>query len=388
MRIVHILTRLLRAGSEENTLLTAAGQIARGHEVILMHGRDVMEENAHRLAPGAALVAAPSLVRNLNPAKDFAAVREMRRSLIALRPDVVHTHQSKAGILGRLAAASAQVPLVVHGVHILPFLGVGRASKMAYLLAERGVARVTHGFIHVSEGMQSACLEHAVGVDKSHFVVRSGFDLGRFATAEPPADLAAKLGLGTAAPRPVVIAMLAALEPRKRHLELLREARGFLLQFPQVRLVFAGEGHLRSAIEAEIANLGLEQQVLMLGFRDDPERIIAAADICIHSADREGLPRSVLQYLAAARPVVMFNLPGIEEIVTDGVNGFVVPQGDWAGFFARLTGLVSDPAHRAVVASNAGNTRLERWNSDYMAEQTLAIYQELQARPSMTEATA
>lgn len=388
MRIVHILTRLLRAGSEENTLLTAAGQIARGHEVILLHGRDVMPENAMQFAPGAELIAAPNLVRSLNPVRDVAAYREIRRILLATRPDVVHTHQSKAGIIGRLAANAARVPLIVHGVHILPFLGVGQAQKAAYLLAERGVARMTHGFIHVSEGMQRACLDHGVGTGQPHFVVPSGFDLTRFAAAEPSADLAALFRRRGDEQRPFVIAMLAALEPRKRHLEFLRNCAGFLKQFPQVRVVFAGEGHLRSEVEAVIAQLHLERQVSLLGFRDDPDRIIAAADVCIHCSEREGLPRTVIQYLAVGRPVVMFDLPGIEDLVAQGVNGFVVPQGDWTNLFDRLAALILSPERRAEIAANARATDLRRWDARYMADRTLAIYRDLQAGGALTGAPA
>jgi glycosyltransferase involved in cell wall biosynthesis len=388
MRIVHILTRLLRAGSEENTLLTSAGQMARGHEVILLHGHDVMPEHAARLAPGAELIAAPSLTRELNPARDVAAFHEIRQILAATRPDVVHTHQSKAGIIGRLAAARAHVPTIVHGVHILPFLGVGRVEKAAYLWSERRVAKLTHGFIHVSEGMRRAAIDHGVGPGRPHYVVPSGFDLSRFATAEPPPDLTARLSADAGGTRPFVIAMLAAFEPRKRHLDLLRQGAGFLRQFPQVRLVFAGEGHLRPEVESEIAALGLEGQVVLLGFRNDPARIIAAADACIHCSEREGLPRSVLQYLSAGRPVVLFDLPGIEEIITDGVNGFVLPQGDWAGFFARLAMLVTSPERRAEVAAQARATSLARWDAPFMAERTLAIYEELRSGGVPAEAAA
>ena len=388
MRIVHILTRLLRAGSEENTLLTSAGQLSRGHEVILLHGRDVMPENANRFAPGAELIEAPDLVRSLNPARDIAAFREIRRILARIRPDVVHTHQSKAGIIGRLAAASAQVPLIVHGVHILPFLGVGRVEKTAYLWAERGVAQLTHGFIHVSDGMRRACLDHGVGTRRPHYVVPSGFDLTRFTAAQPPAELTALLRQHGDDQRPFVIAMLAALESRKRHLDLLRQCAGFLKQFPQVRLVLAGEGHLRPEIEATIASLDLERQVTLLGFRDDPERIIATADVCIHCAEREGLPRTVIQYLAVGRPVVLFDLPGIEDLVTEGVNGYVVPQGDWTGLFARLAELIASPGRRAEIAASARATDLRRWDAKFMADRTLAIYEGLQSGAELVKAPA
>lgn len=388
MKVVHILTRLLRAGSEENTLLTSAGQLSRGHEVVLVHGPDVLRDNARRFAPGAELVEAPDLVRNLSPARDIAAFGQIRRILSDLRPDVVHTHQSKAGIIGRMAAASAKVPLIVHGVHILPFLGVGRAEKAAYLLAERGAARLTHGFIHVSDGMRRACIEHKVGTERPHYVVPSGFDLTRFLNAGPAPDLEMFLRRQADGSRPFVIAMLAALEPRKQHLGLLRHCAGFLQKFPQVRLLLAGEGHLRAEIEATITSLHLERQVRLLGFRDDPERIIASADVCIHCAEREGLPRTVIQYLAVGRPVVMFDLPGIEDLVKEGVNGHVVPQGDWAGLFARLSDLIASPEHRAALVAGARGTDLRRWDARFMADRTLAIYERLQDRDPQAEVFA
>lgn len=385
MRIVHILTRLLRAGSEENTLLTSAGQIERGHEVILLHGRDVLPDNAKRFAPGAELIEAPNLVRSLNPLRDFAAYREIRNILIEKQPDVVHTHQSKAGIIGRMAATAANVPLVVHGVHILPFLGVGALQRAGYLFAERHVAPMTHGFIHVSKGMERACLENRVGTGKPHFVVPSGFDLTRFRAAEPAQDLVARFA-SKGADRPFVIVMLAALEPRKRHLDLLRQSAAFLKSLPQIQLVFGGEGHLRAEIEATIAELHLENQVTLLGFRNDPERIIAMADICIHCSEREGLPRTVIQYLAVGRPVVMFDLPGIEDLVSQNLNGFIVPQGDWRNLFDRLKVLINSPERRAEMASKARDTDLRRWDAKFMAERTLTIYSDLMPNALKQEA--
>ena len=377
MRIVHVLTRLLRAGSEENTLLAAAGQMVEGHEVVLLHGRDVLAENARRLAPGAVFVEAPHLVRDLDPARDAAALGELRRAIRRLQPDVVHTHQSKAGVLGRAAAAMERVPLVIHGVHILPFLGVGPVKRRLYLASERSAGRVTHGFIHVSEGMKAACLAHGIGVGRPHHVVRSGFDLARFAGAEPAEELRSD---GSGGDGRVTLAMLAAFEPRKRHLDLLRQGAGFLLQHPHIRLLLAGEGELEADAASLIRELGLERQVEMLGYRTDPERIIAAADICIHCSEREGLPRSVLQYLAGGRPVLMFDLPGIEEIMANGRNGVLVAQGDWPGFFDRLGTLVSNPAAREALAAGARQTSLGRWDAARMGARTLEIYREIPAR--------
>ncbi|TPE49137.1 glycosyltransferase [Amaricoccus solimangrovi] len=383
MRIVHILTRLLRAGSEENTLLTCAGQIADGHEVILVHGHEYLPGFAEQTAPGIRTLEVKALTRELNPVADLTAYGEILRLLRRLRPDIVHTHQSKAGIVGRFAAAGAGVPVVVHGVHILPFLGETGAKRMVYLYSELAAAKVTHAFIHVSDGMRNACLTHGVGRDAPHHIVRSGFSLRRFAEAAPPEDWRRILRLAPGERRPPVIAMLSALEPRKRHLELLDHARALLALCPDTRILLAGEGFLRPAIEARIAALGLSDRILLLGFRDDPERVIAMADVCVHCADREGLPRSVLQYLAAGRPTVLFDLPGIEEIITNGVNGIVVRQGDWTEFVEAVADLLRIADTREAFAERARHTRLDAWDTAVMSRHTLEIYQDLagQARP-------
>lgn len=352
------------------------GQLDRGHEVFLMHGHDSAPEHARAVAPGLRLLALPTLTREVRPLRDAAAFGQARRLLRRLSPDVVHTHQSKAGIVGRFAAAAAGVPLIVHGVHILPFLEESGAKKTLYLAAERAAARATDAFIHVSEGMRRSCLEFGVGVDRPHRVVRSGFDLRRFAEAEPPDDWRAVLHLGTGDKRPLVVSMLAALEPRKNHLALIERLPPILDRFPSARVVFAGEGHMRDQIAARIAEMGLEKRVLLLGFRDDPERIIAMSDVCIHCSDREGLPRSVLQYLAVGRPILLFRLPGIDEVISDGVNGTIVPQGDWTTLVETLEALLADRDARTSLARGARGTDLGRWDAKLMAEATLAVYQD------------
>lgn len=376
MRIVHILTRLLRAGSEENTLLTCIGQLEQGHEVFLMHGDESAPEHARTVAPGLRLLHTPALTREIRPLRDATAFEQIRRMLRRLSPDVVHTHQSKAGIIGRFAAAASSVPLIVHGVHILPFLGETGVKKTIYLSAERAAARATGAFIHVSEGMKNSCLEHGVGIDRPHYVVRSGFDLRRFAEAEPPDDWREILHLEKGEEKPLVISMLSALEPRKNHLSLLEHLPPVLDRFPDARVIFAGEGHMRDRIAARISAMGLQKRILLLGFREDPERIIALSDVCIHCSDREGLPRSVLQYLAAGRPVVLSRLPGIDDVISDRRSGVIAPQGDWISLMEALAALLADPEARASLARGASETDLGRWDCALMAEATLAVYRD------------
>ncbi len=129
------------------------------------------------------LIEIRDLVHEVNPRKDIRATRALRALFLKRRPNLVHTHQSKAGIVGRCAARLANVPVIVHGVHILPFTGTGLAKKVMYLTAERSVARFTDAFINVSEGTRQTCIEHAVGRPEQHFVAHSGFDIDRFRNA-------------------------------------------------------------------------------------------------------------------------------------------------------------------------------------------------------------
>ncbi|TIT46771.1 MAG: glycosyltransferase family 4 protein, partial [Mesorhizobium sp.] len=134
---------------------------------------------------------------------------------------IVHTHQSKAGIVGRLAAREANIPCIIHGVHILPFVHVGNAQRLMYLAAERLAAKCTQAFIDVSQAMRDICIANHLGSADQHHVVHSGFDLKRFANAQWPQQSHLLLGTAVGEPKPPVILMLAALEPRKRHIEFI-----------------------------------------------------------------------------------------------------------------------------------------------------------------------
>lgn len=375
MRIVHVMTRLLRAGSEENVLLTCKGQLEEGHEVILIHGSQSSPELVNKLVPELQLVEAPNLVRPIRPHQDFKAYRELKAQFRSIKPDVVHTHQSKAGIIGRFAAHSAQVPCIVHGVHILPFVGTGGASRLFYLWAERAAARVTQGFIHVSQGMKSGCLDNGIGNDVPHEIIASGFDLEKFRTAELPEDWAELLGIDAEASKPLVILMMAALEPRKRHLELLDVLPQLVAAHPKTKIVFAGEGPLDNEVRAKANALGIGQAVKLAGYRTDPERLIALSDISILSSGQEGLPRCILQSIVGGKPTVAFDLPGLDAVVTDGKNGTIVPMDDWKTFGETLVTLASHPDTRKSMAAAAAETDLSNWDWRRMGPRTNAFYE-------------
>jgi glycosyltransferase involved in cell wall biosynthesis len=373
LRIAHIITRLINGGADENTVISCNQAVRVGHSVMLVHGAETRTEIIAAVDPRVKIVGLPSLVQPIAPLCDMRALRGLVATFRRHRPQVVHTHTSKAGILGRLAAWAARVPVLVHGVHIVPFDNVGRLERRAYLMAERSVQGMTHAFIDVSPAMRDLCVQAGVGSPERHYVVPSGFDLSLFRNATEPEDWRDLLRLQPDDPRPPIVVMLAVFEPRKRHLECLESLPRIVASFPEARFVLAGDGPLRGEIEARIRTLGLERNVVLTGFHPHPEQLIALADVCLLASAREGLPRVLVQYLAGGRPVVAADLPSIEEVLRHGVNGLVVGS-DLEDLADAVIPLLDDPTRRAGLARGAAATDLSDWDARRMGERLEAVY--------------
>jgi glycosyltransferase involved in cell wall biosynthesis len=374
LRIAHVITRLLNGGADENTVISCNHAVRSGHDVILVHGAETHPEILATVDDRVKVIELPSLVHPIAPLSDMKGLRELVRTFRRLGPDVVHTHTSKAGILGRLAARVASVPIVVHGVHIVPFVNVGRAQALVYLRAERAVQGMTHAFIDVSPGLRDLCVRAGVGVPEKHYVIPSGFDLSRFRAGVQPENWRDLLRLEPNERRPPVVLMLAAFEPRKRHQEFLERVPRIVTRFPDVRLVVAGDGKLRAAIEACIERLGIGRNVILTGFHQRPEQLIALADVCLLASAREGLPRALVQYLAGSKPVVASDVPSIDDVLRHDVNGLVAPSDDLDGLADAVMALLEDDARRARLARGAATTELSEWDATRMGERIEAVY--------------
>ena len=371
---MHVVTRFLRAGSEENVIATCLGQAELGHQVTLIHGRDHDPGYGVRLENLVGLERVESLVQPIDPLADLRAIRHMTRIFRSIRPDIVHTHQSKAGVLGRIAARLAGVPHVVHGVHIAPFVNVGRVERSAYVMAERVMAHFTHAFISVSRGMRDAYLDAGIGALENHHVVYSGMPLEAFIGAEPPENWRSLLGIGKGTPKPPVLLMLAAFESRKRHRELIEAFDRVVERFPEVRLLLAGDGPERSEVETAIAKAKLEKNVRLVGFHSEPGRLVALADICLLTSIREGLPRVVVQYIAGGKPVIVTCVPGIEEVVEDGVSGIITDPVDFSDTVRAVIEVLSDDALRARLSAGAAAKDVSLWRPEALVEGTQKVY--------------
>lgn len=368
MRIVHVVTRLLRAGSEENTVECCRWQARAGHDVVLVHGAEAHWAGGLPFR----VVGVPEMVHPIRPLADLRALGALRRLYRELQPDVIHTHQSKAGVLGRLAADVVPGARVAHGVHMLPWANVGAMRRQVYLAAERVAARRTDVFVGVSEALGAAYRQ--AGITRQMACVRSGMDLARFRRAELPPDWRELLCVGASEARPPVALMLAAMEPRKRHVPFLRAFAEVRRLLPEMRVVLAGTGPLEACVRQEVARLGLRGRVILAGHRTDPERLLALADVSVLASEREGLPRVVVQSLAAGVPVLVNDLPGICEVLHDGVNGRVLPPRDAGALVRELVGLLRVPERLECLRRGAEASDVSAWALERLGPETTALY--------------
>jgi glycosyltransferase involved in cell wall biosynthesis len=312
LRILHIETRHRRGGAERNVLHTAKWQVRQGHAVTLAVGRDSIVED---LPGGIDIEVVPSLVRSIDPINDIRAVVALRRLVRRGRFDIVHTHQSKAGIVGRLAARGV-APSLVHTVHMASFgPAYGRLQSALFLTAERFMARSTEVIVSVGRELRDMYVASGVGDREKHVAIHSPIDIDHFAQRRTASDEArslarARLGLpGDVA----VVASISSLEPRKRVDLVIRELAE-PLRTGRLALAVAGDGSERDALQRLIDQLSLSTHATLLGHVTDPLDLLLAADVLVHTSTVEGVPQVVIQGLAAGIPVVATSVIGLNEI--------------------------------------------------------------------------
>lgn len=378
-KILHVITRLIPGGADENTYLSAAGMDGRRYEVDLAVGR--ASEPASFVFPlHMRLVVIPHLVREIHPANDLVALVELMRLMRRERYDLVHTHTAKAGVLGRLAAALMHVPHVVHTYHGLTFHpGMPGPRRALYIAAERAAAALTHRFIAVGEEVRAGYEEAGVVGPLRCEVIYSGMDLGRFKRAAnlragEMTALRRELGLP---PDAVIACVVSRLEARKGHSYLLAAMAELAPEFPRLHFAIAGAGPLRESLMDRVATHGLTARVHFLGHRTDVERVMAAADIIALTSNLEGLPRVLVQAAAAGKPILAFAAPGVREVVVHGHNGYVVPVADERGLTAYLRRMLLDPEATREMGRRGQELIDERWSESTMVSQINTVYEEL-----------
>jgi len=371
LRTCHVITRMIVGGAQENTLLTCRDHLEKGHGVVLVTGPTAGPEGKllqKQPLPGLEVVEIPSLVRELRPATDWRAYRDLRRLFRERRFDVVHTHASKAGILGRLAAWRERVPAVVHTVHGQAFHPYQAAWRnWLYIAAERHAARHCHRIYAVAQAMIDQCVAAKVAPEDKYQVVYSGMDMAAFSGARAEAELRESLGIP---PEALIVGKVARLFELKGHEYLLQAAPAIVARFPTVRFLLVGDGNLREELEVEIARLGLTEHFIFTGLVPPADvcRYTALMHVLVHLSLREGLPRTVVQALASGVPAIGFPLDGTPEVILDGKTGLLCPTGDAPAVGEAVCDLLGDPERRRAMGAAGQELVLERFSWQRMGQ--------------------
>jgi len=382
MRIAHVITRMIVGGAQENTLLSCKDSVRLfGDETLLITGPSLGPEGdllAREPDPGFPVRLLPSLVRPIHPVQDARCYVTLKALLREFRPDVVHTHSAKAGILGRAAAWSLGVPVVVHTVHGAPFHPYQRAAVRAfYRWCECWAAKRCHHLVSVADAMTDQLVAAGVAPRAQFSTIYSGMEVAPFRAAdEHRRATRAELGF---ADGEIVVGKIARLFHLKGHPYVIEAAERVVRRCPHVRFLFVGDGVLRESLERQIARAGLPHAFRFVGLVP-PARIpalIGAMDVLVHASLREGLARALPQALIAGKPVVSYDVDGAREVVIPGETGFLLPPRSVEPLAAALIALAEDRALRQRLGCTGQTRFTEQFRHETMSRQLRALYQRL-----------
>jgi glycosyltransferase involved in cell wall biosynthesis len=379
MRITHVITRLIIGGAQENTLATVLGlRQMPGLEVHLISGPTTGPEGSLEPQAGNLLIV-PELIRRVDPLKDMHALSRLENIFREQKPDIVHTHSGKAGILGRMAARRAGVPVIIHTIHG-PSFGKfqGAAANLVFRAVEKYAARSTTHFIVVADAMKEQYLAAGIGRPEQYTKIFSGFAIQPFLEVKNDPELRKKLGI---APDDFVIGKIARLFKLKGHDDLFAAAPELVRQNPKMKFLLIGDGEWRGRFESLAKSQGVERHFIFAGLvpPGDISKYTGIMDALVHLSLREGLPRALPQALAAGKPVVAYDCDGAREACRDGETGFLAQPGDLATLKNRLLKLAGDPALCKKMGEAGRDFARENFPVEKMVRDIYTLYTKLAA---------
>jgi glycosyltransferase involved in cell wall biosynthesis len=367
IKLLFVITKLELGGAQRNVLDLAAGLDRTTFAITLFTNREGLLMGEALAIPGISVKRSRFLDRSINPLKDLLAFIEIFLFIRRNNIDIVHTHSSKAGIIGRCAAAFAGTRAICHTVHGWSFNDRQfPALRSLYALFEKCAGAVTRRLIVVSENDMARGLARGIGRRMDYSLIRYGIDRAKF-FRRPSRER------DHAVP---VIGTVACLKPQKAPDDFVRCASFVCRDFPDAQFLIAGDGIVRTELTRLIHRLGLGRNVILCGWRRDIPGFLASLDIFCLTSLWEGLPIAVLEAMAASVPIVCTDTGGIKELINHGQNGFIVPRGAMEEMASVITGLLRDKQSREQVAA-AGALLGDEFSTGYMIARTERLYLEL-----------
>jgi glycosyltransferase involved in cell wall biosynthesis len=380
--VLHIITRLIVGGAQENTLYTAMLLDKKKYAVEVLSGSQTGSEGSlieEGRSNHVKITLFPSLVRQLNPWTDFKALWQMVGYLRKNHFGIVHTHSSKAGILGRVAAKLAGVPVIIHTVHGWSFHDhMPWTTKFTYIFLERLCARFTNALIVVTERDEQKGLQAGIGNHNQYHTIRSAIPLQEFDPIRTNRQsIRTELGIPTDAP---VIGSVGRFSAQKNPVDWVNVAEIIEREIPGCWFLMVGDGPLLSQVKSMLHEKKLDKKFVLPGIQRNIPNMLAAMDIFLLTSLWEGLPRVIPQAMSMHLPVVATSVNGSSEILLDGVNGFLCPPRDVACLADRCLRLLKDPEMRQEISLKGSEIAAKFFDLNQMIDQIDDLYSSFLSR--------
>lgn len=381
MKTAHIITRLIIGGAQENTLYNVDDQHhLHDDEVCLITGPGLGPEGTleqRAVERGLDLKILPELQRALHPLRDTKCYFQLKKLLAEYRPDIVHTHSSKAGIIGRRAAYALGIPCI-HTVHGAAFhYGQPKVLYHSYRLAEKLAAKWCQKIITVCDAMQHQYINAGIGLPSMYQTIYSGMDVDRFLQPSIPAhEIRQRFGIK---PDEIVIGKVARLFNLKGHKYLVEAASAIVKANPKVRFLLIGDGILQDQLQAQVTESGLKDHVIFAGLvpPNDVPNYVHAMDVLVHTSEWEGLARVLPQALICGKPIVSFDIDGAPEVCINNETGFLVPPRSIDQLTDAILKLVNNQSLRRQLGENGRRRFTDLFRHQTMTSQIREVYQEV-----------
>jgi glycosyltransferase involved in cell wall biosynthesis len=378
---LHTITRLIVGGAQENTMYTAAMLDKGRFQAEILSGPQTGSEGSlidEVRANGVPLTILPDLLRQVSPWHDLRALSGMARIIRRAGYTIVHTHSSKAGILGRLAARMAGVPIIVHTVHGWSFHDYMPSPMCTfYKLLERWMASFTDAIIVVTDRDKQKGLQARIGQEENYHLIRSAIPLEDFNPARTNRQATRQeLGIPTKA---MVVGNVGRFSKQKNPLDWARVAGILGRADPLLHFLLVGDGPLRPMVENRLQEEGIRDRTILTGLRRDVANLMSAMDIFMLSSLWEGLPRVIPQAMAMGLPVVANQADGTDDAIHDGENGYLCSPGEVEIMAERCQELIREPLKRLEMGERGRAYATKEFDLRRMITQIETLYEQLLA---------
>jgi glycosyltransferase involved in cell wall biosynthesis len=385
LKVLYLITRLDKGGSAEDIFITAIGLDRRKYEVTLMSGpvEDPGQDRKKEIEEcGIRHIFIPELVRNIKLFKDLIAFLKIYRVLRKEKFDIVHTHTSKAGFLGRLAAKLARVPIIIYTPHGHVFFGYFSSLKTKiFILLEKLASPLADKIVAKTNREKEDYISYKITSERRLAIICSGIDLNRFKELSSDEKLKIKKELGIPE-NSLVVGTAGRLVPVKGPEFLIEASKIIVSKYPDTYFLFAGDGPLRQSLEKKACRMGVKKNIIFLGWRDDVSKIISIFDIFVLPSLNEGMGRVLVEAMALRKPIVASCVGGIPDLVAHGKNGFLVPPKNPMELAKHIQLLLEDRGEREKMGS-AGQETIFNFSKERMIEDTESLYEELRFRKNI-----